>query len=166
MNDQISADLQRLIGRVWMAAFEAGKREALAPKDPDMMRREALAAALAQDGADDRVRADWSAGEPISPGDRIIDTQGREQVAVEITPINRADVRLKVGDVVETRIGVVGKVTEADDPTSKLQPVWIDLSGARSTCYTPDGLYWASRAYSGDDIVTLNGRPIIDSEEA
>lgn len=164
MNDQISADLQRLIGRVWMAAFEAGKREALEPKDPDTMRREALAAALAQDGADDRVVGDWTAVGDGRVTEFPIPAAGEPGTPVDVTPIRRADVRLKVGDVVTCEDwggGMVEEVTHHDGDNT-----WIRFGGMNSRAYYASGRYFIDRDDRGERITTLNGRPIIDSEEA
>lgn len=158
MNDQISADLQRLIGRVWMAAYEEGKREALAPKDPDTMRREALAAALAQDGADERVRADWTAVGDGATTEFPVPAADEPVAPVNTTPIRRSDVRLKVGDVVARRDGEVQIVTSIRSYGSF--PVML----GDGIAYLLNGhCYLDSRENPHcNDIVTINNHPIIE----
>lgn len=131
----------------------------LAEPTSAQLREETIAIAVRQDGADARAVGDWTAGEPIRAGDRIIDTEGREQVAVEITPIRRSDVRLKVGDVVADDAGTKATVVRDDD-------------GGIYPIVTSDGYTYTSRGFQvargrgGVNIVSVNGRPIIDSEEA
>jgi hypothetical protein len=121
---------------------------------PAALREETIAIAVAQDGADaeverdmadDRIVADWSA-----PAD--------------LSPINRADVRLKVGDVVVLRndtgpfaVGLNGG--DFDDPGR--YPFRVD-----GETYTAEGAFIADGPHDANyDIVSVNGRPIIDAEE-
>lgn len=107
--------------------------EMAARADAAQLREETLQIALLQDGAD--------AGEMA-------------------LPIRRKDVVLQVGDKVTFRTGEAGVVKEINEAMT--QPAWANIGDDRSSCFTLAGHYWNGGTESECDIVSINGRPIIE----
>ena len=119
--------------------------EMAARADAAQLREETMKIALRQDGADSRILAEWTA------------TGLAGEMAL---PIRRQDVVLQVGDKVTFRSGEAGAVTEAHQFGG--QPIWADIGDGRNSCFTLDGFYWETKNESSSDIVSVNGRPIIE----
>jgi hypothetical protein len=147
---------------------------------PAALREETIAIAVAQDGADARVVGDWNPdafsifpapsevpaselaaiADPLAAGPALAEMQ--ESGVADLSPINRADVRLKVGDRVTLRglSGTYYTVSGCNDGTSY-------RFAAGPFTLTEVGTYYHSGPHKHRaDVTTINGRPIIDAEEA
>lgn len=121
---------------------------------------------LGEFNADARVRGDWT---PVEAGGEappiMVENIGAEPITMETSltvtlgPIHRADVQLKVGDVVTDGSGKSGAVRTVGGLAGAYQVAALD------SVYTIDGRYSALHPNSERDIVSVNSHPIIDAEE-
>lgn len=106
--------------------------------------------------ADEVYTSETTGGVVVHLGDLHGSVGGEQSVA----PIPRSEVSLKVGDEVTIR-GANGKfqVTAAD--SNVWSPPYV--FEANDEGYTHLGLYYADRADgTQDDIISINGRPIVE----
>jgi hypothetical protein len=155
----------------------------LATRDPAALREETIAIAVAQDGADARVVGDWNPdafsifptptevpanelaaiADPLAAGPTLAEMQ--ESGVVDLSPINRADARLKVGDRVMLR-GGGGPFTVKANEDEYRDPEFYPFH-AGGEVYCNNGAFLTRGPHDSEcDITTVNGRPIIDAEEA